>query len=53
MAEGLTTALTNFTTVWTDMVGIITGNDVLMIFLAGGLITLGFRVFKRAKKAVR
>lgn len=50
---GLSDALTNFSIVWTRVAGIITGNDVLMIFLAGGLITLGFRVFKRAKKAVR
>lgn len=51
--SGLSDALTNFGTVWARMTGIISGNDVLMIFLAGGLITLGFRVFKRAKKAVR
>lgn len=51
--SGLSDALTNFGTVWAKMAGIISGNDVLMIFLAGGLITLGFRVFKRAKKAVR
>lgn len=53
MAEGLTTALTNFGTVFTRVATLISGNEVLMIFLAGGLITLGFRVFKRAKKAVR
>lgn len=32
---------------------LIKDNPVLMVFLAGGLITLGFRVFKRAKNSVR
>lgn len=53
MMEGLSTALTDFATVFADVSATILGDNVLMIFLAGGLITMGFRVFKRAKKAVR
>lgn len=53
LAASLSDALTNFGTVWTDMAGIITGNEVLMVFLAGGLLMLAFRVFKRGRKAVR
>ena len=46
-------ALTSFGSVWTQTVTMITGNTYLMIFLAAGLIGTAFRVFKRAKKAVR
>ena len=53
MGTALATALTNFGTVWTDMATKITGNEVLMVFLAGGLLMLAFRVFKRGRKAVR
>lgn len=50
---GLPAALSSFGEVWTQTVGMITGNQYLMIFLAAGLIGYAFRIFKRAKKAVR
>lgn len=52
-AADITTGLTNFGTVFTNTASIITDNPALMIFLAGGLLIAGFRVFKKAKKAVR
>lgn len=49
----MTAAITAFLEVWTATVGMITDNSYLMIFLAAGLIGTAFRIFKRAKKAVR
>ena len=49
----LETALSSFGDIWTASIGLITNNTYLMIFLAAGLIGTAFRVFKRAKKAVR
>lgn len=55
--EAFTTALssgiTNFGTVWTEVMSMIVGNAALMIFLVAGLLGSAFRIFKRAKKAVR
>ena len=48
----ISTAMTNLGTVFTDSMGVITGSVPMMIFLAGGLTMLGFRIFKRGKKAV-
>lgn len=53
MSEALSTAVTNFGTIWSNMTTLLTGNEALMIFLAGGLLMLAFRVFKRGRKAVR
>lgn len=50
---GLASALTDFGSVWTETGSMITGNAVLMTFVAGSLIILGFKVFKKARKAVR
>lgn len=49
----LSTALSSFGDIWTAAVNMITNNQYLMIFLAAGLIGTAFRIFKRAKKAVR
>lgn len=49
----LEVALSTFGDVWDQTVSMITGNEYLMIFLAAGLIGTAFRIFKRAKKAVR
>lgn len=49
----LTEALQNMTTVWTNITTMIGGNIWLLTFLAAGLLSSGFRIFKRAKKAVR
>lgn len=46
-------ALTDFGTVMTNMIGIITDNQVLYTILAGGLIAVAARVFKRIKRAVK
>lgn len=52
-ATTLTTALTNVGTVVTQALGIITGSDILMVLFAGGLLGVGFRAIKWAKRAVR
>lgn len=49
----LTTAATNYTSVWGNVASLIAGNTVLMIFLFGGLLSMAFRHFKKAKGAVR
>lgn len=49
----ITGALENLSTVFGSSVSVITGSVPMMIFLAGGLTMLGFRIFKRGKKAVR
>lgn len=51
--ENISTAITNLGTVFTSSMSVITGSVPMMIFLAGGLTMLGFRIFKRGKKAVR
>lgn len=53
MSEALALAISNFSTVWANVVTMITGNEALMIFLVTGLIGSAFRIFKRAKKSVR
>lgn len=47
------TAIANLTTVFGDAIGIITGSVPMMLFLAGGVVMLGFRIFKRGRRAVR
>ena len=51
--SALDTALSTFGDIWSASVNMITNNKYLMIFLAAGLIATAFKVFKRAKKAVR
>lgn len=51
--DWLTEGISNFSTIWSNMVTMITGNAILVIFLVAGLIGTAFRVFRRAKKAVR
>lgn len=46
-------ALTDFGTVMTNMISIITNNQVLYTILAGGLVAIAARVFKRIKRAVK
>lgn len=53
MSEALTTAATSYGSVWSEMVTLLTSNAALMIFLFGGLISMAWKHFKRAKKAVR
>ena len=49
----MSTALTNFSSVMTSLVGIIEGNDILLTMFAGGLLVVGAKVFKRIKNAVK
>lgn len=48
----ITTALTDFSSVMSSLVSIITGNAILFTMFAGGLLTVAARVFKRIKNAV-
>ena len=49
----MSTALTNFTSVLTSVVGIITGNEIMFTMFAGGLLVVGAKVFKKIKNAVK
>lgn len=51
--ENITDAITNLTTVFGSSIDIITNSVPMMLFLAGGVVMLGFRIFKRGKRAVR
>ena len=48
--EWLTTALETIGTLITQSISIITGNPILAVFLGAGLLAVGFRVFKKARK---
>ena len=45
-------ALTTVTSVFTSAMSIITGNAVLMVFFAAGLLGVGFRLVRKARKSV-
>ena len=50
------TVLGNTTTLATlvkDVWDIMTGNPVLLVFICAGLVTLGFSLFRKAKRAAR
>ena len=50
----ITAALTNFGDVLTSAIGSINSSPALMaMFVGGSLLPIGFKIFKRAKKAVR
>lgn len=53
VTSGITQGLSDFSDVMTSVVGIITGNAVLMTIFCGGLLAVGARVFKRIKRAVK
>lgn len=53
MAENLTGALTNIGTIITQCVGIITDNPVLFLFFCGGLLGIGFKAVRQAKRAAK
>lgn len=48
----LAQALAQMGEVWTSIVGMISDNIWLLTFLAAGLLRSGFKLFKRARKAV-
>lgn len=45
-------ALSTVTSVFTSAMSIITGNAVLMVFFAAGLLGVGFRLVRKARKSV-
>lgn len=49
----VTAALNAYTAVWTAVAGFVSNNPPLLIFLLGGIITMVWKHFKRAKKSVR
>lgn len=49
----LTTALTSFVGVMTQVWNVISGNEGLFVMFAGGCLAVGARVFKKIKNAVR
>ena len=49
----MTSALTDVGTIVTQAVGIITNNDILMVMFCGGLLGIGFKAIKWAKRAVK
>ena len=49
----MSTALTDFSSVLTSLVGIIEGNAILMTMFAGGLLVVGAKVFKKIKSSVK
>lgn len=49
----MTSALTEVGTIVTQAVGIITTNDILMVMFCGGLLGIGFKAIKWAKRAVK
>lgn len=46
----MSTALTTISTLVTTSLGIITGNDILMVLFCGGLLGVGFKVIRQAKR---
>lgn len=50
MGEKITASLTQIWSLADGAVEFITGNDLLMIFLTAGLVGIGFRVFRKAKR---
>lgn len=51
--NGLSDALSNFSTVIASVVSVITGNTIIMTMFAGGLFAVAAKVFKRIKNAVK
>ena len=49
----MTAALTQISSLVTTGLGIITGNDVLMVLFCGTLLGVGFRVISQAKRAAK
>lgn len=48
----VSTALTTVTSVFSSAMTIITGNPILMVFFAAGLLGVGFRLIRKARKSV-
>ena len=50
---GLSDALSQLTTVVSKCVEFITGNPILYTMFVASLVIVGFKIFKRAKKAAK
>lgn len=48
----VSSALSTITSVFTSAMSIITGNQVLMVFFAAGLLGVGFRLVRKARNSV-
>lgn len=51
-AIDISSALTTVGSVFTSAMDIVTGNAVLMVFFASGLLGIGFRLIRKARKSV-
>ena len=51
--ESITTGMTTLTTVVTKVFDMITGNELLAVFAAAGLVGVGIGVFSAIKAAAR
>ncbi len=51
--SGLTSAISEVTTLASNAISIITGNEVLMVLFVAGLVGVGFSVVRAAKHAAR
>ena len=49
----MTSALTSVGTIVTQAVSIVTENEILMVLFCGGLLGVGFKAIKWAKRAVK
>lgn len=46
----VTSGITNLGTIMTSVVGMITGNPILVLFLAAGVVGLGIGLFRKLKR---
>lgn len=49
----ITTGITNATSLVGDALNVMTSNPGLMAVFAGGLMAVGFRIFRKAKRAAK
>lgn len=51
--ENIATYLENLSTIASSALTIVTGNPVLMVMFCGGLLGVGFKIIKQAKRAAK
>lgn len=51
--EVISGALTNVWAIVTSCITFIVSNDLFLVLLAGGLVPLGFKVFRVARRSVK
>lgn len=52
-ANTISSALSEVGTIVTQCINIITGNTVLFVIFAGGLLGIGFKAIRQAKKSAK